>query len=341
MDNDAFTSLVRERAHVKNTKQLAREAVESEFKKRRRKGRKRTYSSGSDNDDDINDGDKRRRWQQHSATDKIGTRKNDNNDDDSDDLNVPKKQEYRDRAKERREGKNDSLNRKEIFCTVIAPTAVIQKNKIKSFGSASVKKSKVASPVVIPTLEEAKLFLKRKIENTRQREFHSGSSGLLLHSALNLISNHFSPMELPPEATLVPNQRNQLQSSTAKALQRSRLVMNPRTNHKAAWQKPNEVAEDLKFIDERNGYCGGGQRLDLKVVTDIEKAVQDERKSSSWKVTTPIAPNKKANKNESNRLVCHEQNQKAASCLASAASTTVGSDDDDDNEDIFENIGIS
>jgi hypothetical protein len=95
MDNEAFRALVEERAKPKSTKEIAREAVEEEFRTRKQK-RKRGGAGGSSSEES----------------------------DDSDREDVPSKQEvlipavakkkaraeheskYRDRAKERREGKN-------------------------------------------------------------------------------------------------------------------------------------------------------------------------------------------------------------------------------------------
>ena len=101
MDNEAFRALVEERAKPKSTKEIAREAVEEEFRTRKTKRKRGGGGGGSSSDDNGSD-----------------------NEDDSDREDVPSKQEllvpsaakkkaraeheskYRDRAKERREGKN-------------------------------------------------------------------------------------------------------------------------------------------------------------------------------------------------------------------------------------------
>lgn len=96
MNNEAFRKLVNENGVGKSTKEIAREAVEEEFK-RRRKGRKKEYLS-DDDDDEEDDGANRKRkrdFVKEGSSDHIVTVKNTK-------LKAP---QYRDRAKERREGK--------------------------------------------------------------------------------------------------------------------------------------------------------------------------------------------------------------------------------------------
>ncbi|EEC49427.1 predicted protein [Phaeodactylum tricornutum CCAP 1055/1] len=94
MNNDAFQKLVRERAHVKSTKEIAREAVEAEFHRRGRGKRQRTSDSDSDNDADAP------RRKNHSNRSKLNEEQKGENDNVLEELAG----KYRDRAKERREG---------------------------------------------------------------------------------------------------------------------------------------------------------------------------------------------------------------------------------------------
>ncbi|KAL3773011.1 hypothetical protein ACHAWO_003966 [Cyclotella atomus] len=99
MNNEAFRSLVN--AKRKSTKEIAREAVEQEFRKRKRNRDDQGY--GSDDSDDSNGNDRKQRSRRQdeeakkddvdpsSSSTKRGKRE--------------KKPEYRDRARERREGK--------------------------------------------------------------------------------------------------------------------------------------------------------------------------------------------------------------------------------------------
>jgi hypothetical protein len=58
MNNDAFQKLVRERATEKSSKEIAREAVEQEFRQHKRKRKRRRGAGGSsDEDDDDDDSD--------------------------------------------------------------------------------------------------------------------------------------------------------------------------------------------------------------------------------------------------------------------------------------------
>ena len=98
MDNEAFRSLVNQTR--KTTKEIAREAVESEFKKRKRKHNDQGYGSDSD-DSDADAKQSRRDAKKHEIDDDGG-----NNGHKQKKEKREKKLEYRDRAKERREGKS-------------------------------------------------------------------------------------------------------------------------------------------------------------------------------------------------------------------------------------------
>lgn len=93
MDNDAFRALVQERARPKSTKEIAREAVEEEFRTRKKKRKRGGGASSSESDD--SDKEDTRKPQQDMLIPAAVKKK-------------PRKEEskYRDRAKERREGKN-------------------------------------------------------------------------------------------------------------------------------------------------------------------------------------------------------------------------------------------
>ena len=97
MDNEAFRSLVNNTR--KTTKEIAREAVESEFKKRKRSNNDQGYGSDSDSDDDAKQS--RRDTKDHEADDDGGNKGTKQKKEKRE-----KKLEYRDRAKERREGKS-------------------------------------------------------------------------------------------------------------------------------------------------------------------------------------------------------------------------------------------
>ena len=93
MNNEAFRSLVN--SNRKSTKEIAREAVENEFRKRKRRRDDQGYGSDSDSDAEV----KPRRQHEDVAD------KEEGNDEPAKRGKREKKPEYRDRARERREGK--------------------------------------------------------------------------------------------------------------------------------------------------------------------------------------------------------------------------------------------
>lgn len=96
MDNDAFRALVQERSRVKTTKEIAREAVEEEFRSRKKK-RKRGGGGGSSSEgENESDSDGESNKHRQETLIPIAAKKKEKE----------KESKYRDRAKERREGKN-------------------------------------------------------------------------------------------------------------------------------------------------------------------------------------------------------------------------------------------
>ncbi|KAL7493492.1 hypothetical protein ACHAWT_006040, partial [Skeletonema menzelii] len=116
MDNNAFRTLVNQQLK-KSTKEIAREAVETEFRQKAqkrgggRRGRRSEYDSDSASEDDDGDDNlnKRRRDDDDDDTNEV----NNNNHKNEPEWKRRRKEKaaatsttYRDRAKERREGKN-------------------------------------------------------------------------------------------------------------------------------------------------------------------------------------------------------------------------------------------
>ena len=107
MNNEGFRQLINQSSKRKTTKEIAREAVEEEFNERKRKGGGRNLADGySSNEEDDRPNPKWKRQQEG---------KDDAADDDNKRSNQREKKKkakkdegakYRDRAKERREGKN-------------------------------------------------------------------------------------------------------------------------------------------------------------------------------------------------------------------------------------------
>ena len=102
MDNDAFTDLVRGRIKGKTSKEVAREAVEDEF---RRKKRKRGGRGGNDDYSSSDDDDSETRSKKSKPNSTVNDFSSSKRDEDADKTkNDELSSKYRDRAKERREG---------------------------------------------------------------------------------------------------------------------------------------------------------------------------------------------------------------------------------------------
>lgn len=112
MNNEEFRKLLKSSVSTKNelkrgnsTKEIAREVVEQEFRERSRKrGRDEDYLSDDDDDDDGGDGDGEKRFDEQKPANRKGNRAV--GDEKSFNVKDQKKPKYRDRAKERREGKH-------------------------------------------------------------------------------------------------------------------------------------------------------------------------------------------------------------------------------------------
>jgi hypothetical protein len=113
MNNDAFQKLVRERAIEKSSKEIAREAVEQEFRQHKRKRKRRRGAGGSsdedddDGDSDVDDDQKQKKEEKQKQKE---LKEQQQQQQEQSKKGAGKKEKavskYRDRAKERREGDN-------------------------------------------------------------------------------------------------------------------------------------------------------------------------------------------------------------------------------------------
>lgn len=135
MNNGAFQKLVREKANIKTAKEIAREAVEAEFKEGKRKRRQNSSSDDDDSDNkNVRRKDRRRvvkdtKPKDLSEMDRLALK-------------------YRDLAKERREGmESDSLAENktasdQIFDVVVQAFECGDRHKLKRIQTAKSKDSK-------------------------------------------------------------------------------------------------------------------------------------------------------------------------------------------------------
>jgi hypothetical protein len=115
MNNDAFQKLVRERATEKSSKEIAREAVEQEFRQHNKGKRKRRRGAGGssdedDDDDDDSDVDDDQKQKKDEKQKQKELKEQQKQEQEQSKKGAGKKEKavskYRDRAKERREGDN-------------------------------------------------------------------------------------------------------------------------------------------------------------------------------------------------------------------------------------------
>jgi hypothetical protein len=251
MDNEAFRALVRERAKGRSTKEIAREAVEAEFKLgNKKRGRDDDYFSGSDDERS-----KHKKGGGPRGQDRADSTEQSNDKDPS--------SNYRDRAKERREGKidpNTMTKELDMFTSGSTPTPIVARK------APTKKKEHLLVADAMPTLDEGKERLhKFAREPSSQQIVSSGLSGFI-----RLLSNRLST------SAHRPSQSSSHSSATAKAIQRSRLIMSADGNandYRKAWEIPREVAHPNPNFDK---YFR--PRLDLEVVNRIEKVVSTKKR---------------------------------------------------------------
>ena len=102
MNNNAFRDLVRSHGEKNSSKAIARKAVEDEFRKKKRKRSGDADSSSDEEEDDNKYKNKRKQKEEKEAEE-----------DDSEAIQKDLSSRYRDRAKERREGRADETTTEE------------------------------------------------------------------------------------------------------------------------------------------------------------------------------------------------------------------------------------
>lgn len=326
MDNDAFKDLVRSK--VKSTKEIAREAVEDAFrkKKRKRKGR------GRSNDDDLSSSDSEpdthRSKQPDRTLQPTAVRKKLKSTEKEDSGNEDKPQ-YRDRAKERREGKNaDYKDSERIMETVVA-------NGEASMDQTEMSKYLGGDEVHTHLVKGLDVALARSVKNQYQSAEGDGSK-----SRKDLVE--FKPVSSTEEAW---NFISKLDSNTVKTMlgksmlkylighqkkfwdhvptsaagaviQRSQVTFSTRGDPRdlaTSWQIPSEKSHPA--ATSQSTALSKVSPLDLQLIQNIQK-VQASRYSSLKQVVS----NEEVNEAE-------KEEKKGSQVL-----------DDDRDEDIFQII---
>lgn len=230
MNNAGFAEMVRKRSGVSSTKEIARKAVEDDWK--RNKKRKRKGGGGSSSDSDFDDEPIR------SKRDK----KSNQNEEDEDDI-FELSAEYRDRAKERRDGKtNEKDNANEDNAETHLPTkgldlSLVRKRRkeIKDTDESEDSHRNNDASVdfkSLPTMEDAIGCL---------RKFSNGDDSNMTFKSNSTITEYTSKLL----EQIIKNQRKSVTMGVAgKNIQQSRLALaidGSPSNLKRSWEKPREI----------------------------------------------------------------------------------------------------
>ena len=293
MDNEAFRALVQERAKVKSTKEIAREAVEEEFRSKRKK-RKRGGGSSSEEESEDYDSDQEepRKSQQDLLIPLAAQTKARSNE-----------SRYRDRAKERREGKNVDYEAQASLLEGVAYAAdgvemdqvtmskylggdeahthlvkgldVALARRIKREMDNELKETDLDTTNSLPTNDKAKksIVAVRNADEARALLQHIKTETVTSELGRQML-NHMKTVHLPPRDL---SQLAVRKSPGGFAIQRSNLTFacfgDPR-NRVRAWELPLESVQasskaDLGFSDTE---ANGATSLDVTALRQIRHA---------------------------------------------------------------------
>jgi hypothetical protein len=344
MDNDAFKKLVRERAQVKSTKEIAREAVEDEFKRKKKRQHGGDSSDSGGDDDEAEESGKKRFFRSNHQ------QQQDEEDGEYPDSNSNK---YRDRAKERREGKPqaDESLLKGVASAAADPAAdksteelskylggdeehthlvkgldLVLARKVKREWyneknrqpTTTAKESKQQQQqrmeeTFVETVEQAKDLLQQCIRNNTTES----KVGLELSQYLQQVYD--STLETTP---LRP--KNIACSSAGRTIQRSTLAFaldgHP-SQISRAWEIPREIMQGSSQQDT----LARATSLDISLIDRIQWALS-KRIQKTEEVQQPVKPTSKVVQQSLSRDTSQEGNNDE-------------DDDEEDDDDIFGDVG--
>jgi hypothetical protein len=344
MNNDAFKKMVRDRAQIKSSKEIAREAVEDEFqRKKKRKYGGDSSDSGGEQEAEGDDSGKKR----------FGRSKQSQNEEDDIHLDISSK--YRDRAKERREGKPqaDEFLLKGVASAAADPAAdksseelskylggdeehthlvqgldVVLARKVKRewhkekkqqpTTTAKESKQQMVETTFVETVDQAKDLLQQCIrDNNNQTESKVGSE---LSQYLQKVHKYTleTPLLLPKNVTC---------SSAGRTIQRSTLAFaldgHP-SQISRAWEMPREMMHGA-FQQEA---LARATSLDISLIDRIQWALSKRIKETE-EVQQPAKPTPMSSTTEK---VVQQKNTRATS-------QDDDDNDDDEDDDIFGDVG--
>jgi hypothetical protein len=263
MNNDGFADLVRKQSTISSTKAIARKAVEEEWKRNKKKRGRGKSSSDEESDEEE------RPW-----------RKNKVEDEDADDA-VELSADYRDRAKERREGKpsggptqeDDSMQLQDNHHILpakgldVSLARKMREDMKRDNDSEQKEDDGPAFFTTLPTLEEATKVMQQAV--TLENQVSSTMSSTMVEYVQKVL-----------DQTLGTQPKNIKCSLAGKHIQRSRLALaldGCPTDLKRSWEAPREVTHTSTFHDS--------QRLDMELIERIDKALPLKRYVLDNKVT--------------------------------------------------------
>jgi hypothetical protein len=328
MNNDAFQKLVRERAVGKSTKEIARTAVEDEWhtkNKKRRRGEDSSDDSGEDEQQQAKSKKEHRPLFRPSQANQRET--------------LLDEEAYRDRAKERREGKEVDNATPKVSSTDQKTDASARvprkgldltlarqaKQELQAHNDheweSSIKKV-VVEVKALPSMEEAKELLKPFL-------LHGGNNDSSLSSYYpTLRSGMVEYLAKLAELTMDNRRRPKKVNCgvAGKALQRSRLAMamdgHP-SDYRRAWELPREILNP-NYADQYTS-SNNSHRLGTDLIQSIDRVMKSNRWSKVVEVTIPHST-KRESSEESNKVIVKQSGPAPAKKEES---------DNDDDDDIF------
>lgn len=327
MNNDAFQKMVRERAGGKSTKEIARQAVEAEFQRKKKRGRRgggrnQDYDSDSDDDNQKNHGrDKKKNKSESSDRPELLLRPQQVKGDDGLD-----ESQYRDRAKERREGttiKSENLGTEDSEMDLVVPSSKkgldfsLLKHQKEEREQDTEEIDIYKLQVSLPTMEEARKSLQEFLEDPDMyTNLLPGLSEYLTQFALSFDENR------PPIENIVCG-------VAGRNLQRSRLAMSMEaypSNHARAWEIPREMVNPSANPDKREINF-----LDTGLLRSIDNLFA---KNSQRPAVPP--PQTSVSATSTKRKSNHSAGGKSKAVEKESVNDNIKADDsDDDDDDIF------
>jgi hypothetical protein len=308
MNNDAFRKLLNEGGLGKSTKQIAREAVEDEFKMKRRKGQRSGYNSDDDDDDDDNNEQK---WKR-----KKGIVKDEEKVSCETYEKKPRLSQYRDRAKERREGKvvdyeelhnidhvdaemSKYLGGDEKYTHLVKglDTTLAEKVRRQEMGDFNprddIDLDKLMEETVSKTSERAEGQIISKGKEGLQNA-KSSSLVLGMTSYLNSVKNNNNHLELP-QTSQIPMSGQRIARTTLNFTIRANVGDRLRS-----WELPQEsISSAAQYDRMRNlpSSIGIATPLDANLIDKIKNVFSSRIKEST--VTKTISEDKKSVESDS------------------------------------------